>query len=66
MNLKQQYESVCKAIEEIESGAQSYKIGNREVTRANIMHLYRERENLAKAITRQQGDIRHQVYFDGR
>lgn len=39
-------EKIEKAIEAIESGAQEYKIGSRQVKRADLKTLYEERRRL--------------------
>ena len=39
-------ESLMKAIEKIENGAQEYRIGNRTVRRADIASLYAELERV--------------------
>ena len=39
-------ESLMKAIEKIENGAQEYRIGNRTVRRADLASLYAEHERV--------------------
>lgn len=46
--LQEQLLRVQKAIAKIESGVQSYHIGNRNITRADLKTLY-DRENQLKA-----------------
>lgn len=41
-------QEINQAISAIQSGAQSYKVGNQSVTKANLATLYAERERLEK------------------
>jgi hypothetical protein len=63
---QEQLDQINAAITAIESGAQSYQIGNRQLTRANIYHLYRERERLEKKLAREQHDGTYVAVFDRR
>lgn len=56
----------CAAVAAIEGGAQSYRMGSREVTKANIMHLYAERRRLAAALADQSGYTVQYAEFSGR
>ena len=40
MDLEKRYENLCKAIEAIENGAQSYNIDGQSVTKASLATLY--------------------------
>lgn len=66
MTLQDQYDSVCAAIAAVEGGAQSYRLGSREVNKANIMHLYAERRKLAAALSDQNGYTVQYAEFDRR
>lgn len=54
-SLETQLESVQAAIRAIEGGAQSYKISNRSVTRADLATLYARETTLKSQIAREKG-----------
>ena len=54
-------ESVNSAIVAITSGGQSYKIGSRELTRANLKDLYKIKNDLAAQVNSNSGSH----LFDG-
>ena len=54
--LETQLERVQTAIAAIESGAQSYRIDNRQLTRADLATLYARESSLKAAIARRDGD----------
>ena len=49
----EQLEEVQTAISAILGGAQSYAIGNRSLTRANLKELYAQEERLLKLVARE-------------
>lgn len=49
----EQLESVQAAIEAIETGAQSYAIAGRSLTRANLPDLYKREERLLALVERE-------------
>lgn len=55
-DLKTQYESLCNAISAIENGAQSYKIGSQNVTKANLATLYERQKRLESQMRQANGD----------
>lgn len=70
MTKQQLYEEVDKAIYSILVGGQSYKIGSRSLTRANITELRKLRADLAAEIAVEGNntllDGASVVFFDGR
>ena len=48
MTTNDMLQEINQAISAIQSGAQSYKVGNQSVTKANLATLYAERERLEK------------------
>jgi hypothetical protein len=70
MTKQQLYEEVDKAIHAILVGGQSYKIGSRSLTRANITELRKLRSDLAAEIaTEGKNSLLDGVsvaFFDGR
>ncbi len=70
MTKKQLYDEVDKAIYSILVGGQSYKIGSRSLTRANITELRKLRADLAAEIASDgQNSLLDGVsvaFFDGR
>ena len=54
--LETQLERVQTAIAAIESVAQSYRIDNRQLTRADLATLYARESSLKAAIARRDGD----------
>ena len=70
MTKQQLYEEVDKAIYSILVGGQSYKIGSRSLTRANITELRKLRADLAAEIAVEGNntllDGASVAFFDGR
>lgn len=70
MTKQQLYEEVDKAIYSILVGGQSYKIGSRSLTRANITELRKLRSDLATEIAVEGKssllDGASVAFFDGR
>ena len=60
--LETQLERVQAAIAAIETGAQSYQINNRKVTKGDVATLYARETSLKSQIAREQGG---DVYFAG-
>lgn len=63
--------NVEEAIENILLGGQSYKIGSRTLTRADLNMLYKMRNDLRAEQNQEQGnngllDDAYVAYFDGR
>ena len=54
-SLEIQLERVQKAIAAIESGAQSYQIANRKITRGDLATLYARERSLKSEIAREDG-----------
>lgn len=60
---------VEEAIRAVLYGGQSYQIGNRSLTRANLNELYQLRDKLKAEEERKESSLLdncYQVYFDGR
>lgn len=70
MTKQQLYEEVDKAIYSILVGGQSYKIGSRSLTRANITELKNLRAQLISELAAEQTDTllggAYVAFFDGR
>ncbi len=70
MTKRDLYKEVDKAIYSILAGGQSYKIGSRSLTRANITELRKLRADLAAEIATEGGgpllDGVSVAFFDGR
>lgn len=50
MTLQEQLDQINQAIAKIESGAQEYRIGSRQLRRGDLATLYRERRQLQTQI----------------
>lgn len=66
MTLEEQHEQLTKAIQAIEQGAQSYKIGTRSVTKANLATLYQRQKDLESQIRQANGGNFYVVSFTDR
>jgi len=66
--LRAQLAETEKAISAIVGGAQSYRIGNRQLQRADLSLLYRERDRLEEEIAALEGGggIFKAAVFEGR
>ena len=58
--LETQLDRVQAAIAAIESGAQSYQIANRRITKADLATLYARESSLKSQIAREKGE---DIYF---
>lgn len=56
MDVKNQYEQLCQAISAIENGAQSYKVGTQNVTKANLATLYARQKDLESKLRQMNGE----------
>jgi len=68
MTIQDQLEQINEAIKAIETGAQEYRIGSRQLKRADLSVLYAERRR-REAIKAQESDIPPNVFvarFDRR
>ena len=72
-SLLERYQSVSDAIDKILQGGQSYKIGSRQLQRADLSALIKERDRLESAIVSRTSqdnpglfDDTVVAYFDGR
>lgn len=54
-NLQEQLKNVRAAIASIETGAQSYKLANRSIAKADLATLYARETSLKAAIARETG-----------
>jgi len=63
---QEKLEQINTAITAIESGAQEYQIGNRRISRPNIMYLYRERERLEQQLAQETNGDTLVAVFDRR
>lgn len=70
MTNKEMLEQVNTAIYTICVGGQSYKIGSRQLTRANLSELYAMKNDLEAAVAQETSgnliDDTYVAYFDGR
>lgn len=68
LKLKDQLAEVERAISAILNGAQEYRIGARQLRRADLALLYRERSRLEEEIDSLErgGGIFHVAIFEGR
>lgn len=61
---------INEAIRAIQNGAQSYKIGQQSVTKANLATLYAERQRLENKLAAEDGGLFgagvYQAHFLGR
>ncbi|WP_044480448.1 hypothetical protein [Paenibacillus antibioticophila] len=66
--LREELRQVKTAIAAIQSGAQEYRIGSRQLRRADLALLYKERDRLEREILSAEcgGSIFHHAYFEGR
>jgi len=68
MAIQEQLEQLNTAIKAIETGAQEYRIGNRQLRRADLSVLYAERRRL-ESIMAQESDVPPDIFvarFDRR
>lgn len=70
MDTRQMLEAVNKAVFAIAVGGQSYKIGTRSLTRADLTQLYKIKSDLEARINAETQtpllDDTYVVFFDGR
>jgi hypothetical protein len=66
--LREELKQVKAAIVAIQGGAQEYRIGSRQLRRADLGLLYKERDRLEREIftAERGGSIFHHAYFEGR
>lgn len=66
--LREELKQVKAAIVAIQSGAQEYRLGSRQLRRADLGLLYKERDRLEREILSAErgGSIFHHAYFEGR
>lgn len=62
----EQLAEINEAISAILNGAQSYRIGTRSLTRANLRDLLQERQRLEFAVAAEQGSDISVAFFDRR
>lgn len=62
----EQLAEINEAISSILNGAQSYRIGTRSLTRANLRDLLQERQRLEFAVAAEQGSDISVAFFDRR
>ena len=66
-NLQEQFSEINKAIATIQEGGQSYRIGNRQLSRADLSLLYKERDRITGEINAQEnGGIFRVAVFNRR
>jgi len=68
MTIQEQLDQINQAIKAIETGAQEYRVGNRQLKRADLSVLYAERRRL-EALKAQESDVPVDVFvarFDRR
>ena len=66
MTTQEKLDQINATITLIENGAQEYQIGNRRISRPNIMHLYREREKLEQQLAQETSGDTLVAVFDRR
>ncbi|WP_296627682.1 hypothetical protein [uncultured Negativibacillus sp.] len=66
ISLEKQYENLCKAIEAIENGAQSYNIDGQSVTKASLATLYSRQKALESQLRQANGGDLYIVDFADR
>lgn len=54
MSVSEQLEQINKAISAIENGAQEYRLGSRQIKRADLSVLYQERRRLQQQYDEEQ------------
>lgn len=64
--MKDRLNSINKAIEAIENGAQEYRIGTRSVRRADLKTLYDERRTILSEINAREVCSTRVAVFDTR
>lgn len=68
MTIQEQLDQINSAIKAIECGAQEYRIGSRQLRRADLSVLYAERRRI-EAIKAQESDVPADIFvarFDRR
>jgi hypothetical protein len=63
---KEQLEQVEKAIDAVLKGAQDYEMGGKRINRANIFHLFNERERLERKLYQETNGDCTVAIFDRR
>ncbi len=66
MTTQEQLDKINASIDAVLGGAQDYQIGSRRITRANIYHLFRERERLEKKLYNENNSDIVVAEFDRR
>ena len=66
IDLEKRYENLCKAIEAIENGAQSYNIDGQSVTKASLATLYSRQKALESQLRQASGGDLYIVDFADR
>jgi len=61
-----QLAEINQAISAIQSGAQSYKVGNQSVTKASLATLYAERERLEKKVAEETAALNGGSIYIGK
>lgn len=66
MTTQEQLDQVNAAIAAILNGAQDYQLGSRRISRANIYHLFRERDRLERKLYEENNCTTNVAVFDRR